>query len=186
MSIRPLPLQGNFSLDIAYIHQCNVPWSCMSTLNTKKVEKYFDWAFDATTQFASSDEDSEPEPVQNASDFSSCPSEYVHILTPKASQHRDMHMLSNIQKSPFYPSLNEHQHIQDPPTSSLPPALISNDLASKRIPHDLLSSFMQVKSTYPKHDEYQFSPEDRDKEWTTLPPKERKQSLKSLSHSDFC
>ena len=42
------------------------------------------------------------------------------------------------------------------------------------------SSFMQVKSTYPKCDEYQFSPKDPDEEWTTLPPKKRKQSLKSL------
>ena len=152
----------------------------MSTSNAKKVKKHFDWAFDATTQFASSDEDSEREPVQNASDFPSCPSEYAHILTPKASQRRDMHTLSNIRKSPFYPSLNERQHVQDPPTSLLPPASTSNDLANKRIPHDSSSSFMQVKSTYPKCDEYQFSPEDPDEEWTTLPPKKKKRSLKSL------
>jgi hypothetical protein len=55
----------------------------------------------------------------------------------------------------------------------------SNYLAKMRKPVDSSSGFMQVKS-YPKRDAYQYSTEDLDEEWTTLPSKKKRKRKPKL------
>lgn len=77
-------------------------------------------------------------------------------------------------------SLDRRQHVEDQPASLLPsPSLISNTsqnrsnpLAKRRTSNDMSSRFTQAKS-HPKRDAYQYSTEDPDEEWTTLPSRKK-------------
>jgi hypothetical protein len=91
-------------------------------------------------------------------------------------------------------SPNSNLAVNKPPAGLIPsPSLISspspkkpsNHLAKKRIPDDSSSGFMQVKS-YPNRDAYQYSTEDLDEEWTTLPSKKKKNRKPKFFPTFFC
>ena len=92
-------------------------------------------------------------------------------------------------------SPNSNLAVNKPPAGLIPSASLisspspkkpSNHLEKKRIlPDDSSSGFMQVKS-YPKRDAYQYSTEDLDEEWTTLPSKKKKQRKPKFFPTFFC
>ena len=93
-----------------------------------------------------------------------------------------------VQVPPLLPTTSSHPispnsnlAVNKPPAGLFPSVSLlsspssnpSNYLAKIRTPDDSSSGFVQVKS-YPKRDAYQYSPEDLDEEWTTLPSKKKK------------
>jgi hypothetical protein len=90
-------------------------------------------------------------------------------------------------------SLNSNLAANKPPEGLFPSASLisspspnpSNYLAKMRIPDNSSSGFMQVES-YPKRDAYQYSTEDFDEEWTTLPSKKKRKRKPKFFPTFFC